>query len=283
VAYYGYRYYDPVTGRWPSRDPIEEDGGLNLYGFVGNDGANWVDALGLMPEEYFSEYLAANAMSKDNGKSVATNLATITKARTDAEAKVAAGTAKIVDECCDFIVHVLICSNPENPLVGQGHAASPTRPIRAIWDYDAILNGTALAYTPLSPEQIAAKQQAGDTFVIILSCKPSAPNIVPVGEQKVKPTPYPLPETSRPPTAAHKAQALQRSLVNGVSSCCYCDRKLTFTSGQSNSAQLDHRLAYSRGGNTVDQNLDYACQRCNAQKGAKDLMLEWTPPKLRKK
>jgi RHS repeat-associated protein len=44
--YYGYRYYDPVTGRWPSRDPIEEEGGINLYGFVGNDGVNWVDILG---------------------------------------------------------------------------------------------------------------------------------------------------------------------------------------------------------------------------------------------
>ncbi|PAW75658.1 MAG: hypothetical protein B9S38_00745 [Verrucomicrobiia bacterium Tous-C4TDCM] len=40
VRYYGYRYYDPVTGRWPSRDPIEERGGINLYGFVGNDGVN---------------------------------------------------------------------------------------------------------------------------------------------------------------------------------------------------------------------------------------------------
>jgi RHS repeat-associated protein len=46
VAFYGYRWYDPVTGRWPSRDPIEEEGGVNLYGFVGNDGMNWVDALG---------------------------------------------------------------------------------------------------------------------------------------------------------------------------------------------------------------------------------------------
>jgi hypothetical protein len=27
VAYYGYRYYDPVAGRWPSRDPIGEEGG----------------------------------------------------------------------------------------------------------------------------------------------------------------------------------------------------------------------------------------------------------------
>jgi RHS repeat-associated protein len=44
--YYGYRYYDPVTGRWPSRDPIEERGGMNLYGFVWNKGVNTVDLLG---------------------------------------------------------------------------------------------------------------------------------------------------------------------------------------------------------------------------------------------
>jgi RHS repeat-associated protein len=44
---YGYRYYDPVTGRWPSRDPIGERGGVNLYGFVGNDGVNGRDILGL--------------------------------------------------------------------------------------------------------------------------------------------------------------------------------------------------------------------------------------------
>ncbi len=46
LYYYGYRYYDPVTGRWPSRDPIEEDGGMNLYGFVGNDGINYYDYKG---------------------------------------------------------------------------------------------------------------------------------------------------------------------------------------------------------------------------------------------
>ena len=46
VTHYGYRFYDPETGRWPSRDPIEEMGGLNLYGFVGNDGMNYWDLLG---------------------------------------------------------------------------------------------------------------------------------------------------------------------------------------------------------------------------------------------
>ncbi len=46
VADYGYRYYDPLTGRWPSRDPIGEDGGVNLYGFVRNDGVDLIDPLG---------------------------------------------------------------------------------------------------------------------------------------------------------------------------------------------------------------------------------------------
>ena len=47
--YYGFRYYDPVTGRWPSRDPIGEIGGLNLYGFVRNTPVNLVDTDGRMP------------------------------------------------------------------------------------------------------------------------------------------------------------------------------------------------------------------------------------------
>jgi hypothetical protein len=37
-----------LTGRWPSRDPIEEEGGINLYGFVGNDGVVNIDFLGLI-------------------------------------------------------------------------------------------------------------------------------------------------------------------------------------------------------------------------------------------
>ncbi len=45
--YYGYRWYDSVSGRWPSRDPIGERGGAKLYGMVGNDAVNWVDMLGL--------------------------------------------------------------------------------------------------------------------------------------------------------------------------------------------------------------------------------------------
>jgi RHS repeat-associated protein len=47
LVYYGYRFYDPGTGRWLSRDPIGEEGGVNLYGFVDNDGVKWWDVSGL--------------------------------------------------------------------------------------------------------------------------------------------------------------------------------------------------------------------------------------------
>ena len=38
-----YRLYDPDLGRWLSRDPIGEAGGLNLYGYAGNDPTNHAD------------------------------------------------------------------------------------------------------------------------------------------------------------------------------------------------------------------------------------------------
>ena len=47
VLYYGYRYYSPPLGRFASRDPIGEDGGLNVYQFVLNDPVFFVDRLGL--------------------------------------------------------------------------------------------------------------------------------------------------------------------------------------------------------------------------------------------
>ncbi|MEY4244715.1 MAG: hypothetical protein RLZZ245_2300, partial [Verrucomicrobiota bacterium] len=50
LYYYGYRYYDPVTGRWPSRDPIEEEGGINLYAFCYNASQYWHDYLGREPK-----------------------------------------------------------------------------------------------------------------------------------------------------------------------------------------------------------------------------------------
>jgi DNA/RNA non-specific endonuclease len=47
MFYYGFRYYNPSTGRWLSRDPLGERGGVNVYGMVGNNAVNFTDLLGL--------------------------------------------------------------------------------------------------------------------------------------------------------------------------------------------------------------------------------------------
>ncbi len=56
LYYYGFRYYNPSTGRWPSRDPIEQikgdkpellPEGPNIYVYVGNSTLGGWDSLGL--------------------------------------------------------------------------------------------------------------------------------------------------------------------------------------------------------------------------------------------
>ena len=49
LVYYNYRYYAPQLGRWISRDPIADEGGLNLYSIATNNTINWTDYIG-----YFS-------------------------------------------------------------------------------------------------------------------------------------------------------------------------------------------------------------------------------------
>jgi RHS repeat-associated protein len=55
-----YRAYDPVTGRWLSRDPIKEQGGINLYGYVDGNPINDTDRDGLSVN-------AINQNSPNNG------------------------------------------------------------------------------------------------------------------------------------------------------------------------------------------------------------------------
>ena len=47
LVYYTYRYYDPLIGKWLSKDPLEEDGGINLYNFTKNSPLNFWDNYGL--------------------------------------------------------------------------------------------------------------------------------------------------------------------------------------------------------------------------------------------
>jgi RHS repeat-associated protein len=47
LYYFRARWYDPITGRWLSNDPIDVLGGLNQYVFVGNNPVNYLDPFGL--------------------------------------------------------------------------------------------------------------------------------------------------------------------------------------------------------------------------------------------
>ena len=49
-------HYDPNIGRWISREPIYENGGLNLCEFVGNNGVNLLDPRGL---EFYAAFVPA--------------------------------------------------------------------------------------------------------------------------------------------------------------------------------------------------------------------------------
>jgi len=62
LLYYGYRYYNPSTGRWVSRDPISERGGVNLYSFIANNPVSRFDSRGL---SVFSDWFCCKDMCPD--------------------------------------------------------------------------------------------------------------------------------------------------------------------------------------------------------------------------
>ena len=53
LYYYGRRFYSPEQHRWLNRDPIEEEGGINLYAFCRNNPLKFIDPHG------FSVWFAA--------------------------------------------------------------------------------------------------------------------------------------------------------------------------------------------------------------------------------
>ncbi len=63
LSLYAFRAYDPSLQRWTQRDPIGEMGGINLYGFVGNDPANQVDPFGLDNPNPTPEQMHANSVN----------------------------------------------------------------------------------------------------------------------------------------------------------------------------------------------------------------------------
>lgn len=52
VSVLRFRYYSTSTGRWLSRDPLGEAGGLNLYGFVDGNAISLCDKDGLRKYDF---------------------------------------------------------------------------------------------------------------------------------------------------------------------------------------------------------------------------------------
>lgn len=73
LVYYGRRYYDPKNGRFLGRDPINEEGGLNLYSFVGNNPVNAWDYLGM--NSSLGEWEKLDSISTDEEPCVPTDFA----------------------------------------------------------------------------------------------------------------------------------------------------------------------------------------------------------------
>jgi RHS repeat-associated protein len=75
LYYYGYRFYSPILQRWLNRDPIEEYGGINQYGFVFNGPTYWIDLFGLKCGDPFDkpEQAAKDALAEVNPKSITEN------------------------------------------------------------------------------------------------------------------------------------------------------------------------------------------------------------------
>jgi uncharacterized protein RhaS with RHS repeats len=98
-VYFGLRWYDPDTGRWLSRDPIEEAGGLNLYAYAGNNPVNFIDPIGLADlindSPYTSEFDPDDVFT--GGGHHGKNARHVKAEATEAAIDVAVGAAQTVD------------------------------------------------------------------------------------------------------------------------------------------------------------------------------------------
>ena len=79
LIYYNYRYLNPTDGRWINRDPIDEQGGANLYAFSGNAVINKLDLLGLKPALMDDYDNATKFLKKEVSKHILTALSKLLK------------------------------------------------------------------------------------------------------------------------------------------------------------------------------------------------------------
>jgi len=65
LIYFGARFYNPSLQRWMNADPIQEGGGINLFGYVGNSPLGSIDAWGHGPQKAERDDIGGNGYSID--------------------------------------------------------------------------------------------------------------------------------------------------------------------------------------------------------------------------
>jgi hypothetical protein len=194
MLYYGYRYYSPEMGRWISRDPIGERGGINLYGMVGNDAINLVDPLGLAPS-----YACCDKATRDKGALL------LEKAFKAAQAEYHAGKLDIGGPVSCFNVNSAIRDRMPVPtcwechLVNRKFGLNPIKTIQTLGvvDHWVIICSSVDQKTKIA-ERLIFDETGGCTgeFKKFESYWP-----IPVGTDPVKPlppTPCPAPPAPKP-------------------------------------------------------------------------------------
>jgi RHS repeat-associated protein len=106
LLYYGFRYYDPSTGRWNSADPVEENGGLNLHNFVENNPISLID-------KYGQQYEVANPADYPTGFCPYSDPCGEAKRRGWDKVNGLPSTAGVV--CCGFKAFVCVWNMPLFP------------------------------------------------------------------------------------------------------------------------------------------------------------------------
>ncbi len=130
LLYYGYRYYNPGTGRWPNRDPIGELGGKNLYGFAFNDPLSKADPDGrlVLVDDATLLAIAATAavctaatawLNSPQGKQAMHDIAVAATSLADAVARATSEAARRCTRCLRRTKGCLPCIPPVGTIAGD--------------------------------------------------------------------------------------------------------------------------------------------------------------------
>jgi RHS repeat-associated protein len=110
LVYMRNRWYDPNTGRFTQEDPIGYAGGINLYGYVGNNPVSFSDPFGLCKDENGKELPPEQCkeVSEETGENVADEAKKLTEDHQKCHTKYQSPpTGANTDDCSHFVFKAL--------------------------------------------------------------------------------------------------------------------------------------------------------------------------------